>query len=136
MNPKQTQAATSSHSNNAERDAKRIETLFLRFAVIYGYVWQTLYQNKNLLDLAKKEWAATLQPFDNQIIKTVLHHCREHCPYPPNLPQFIDLCRAVKKRNNFVTRSTTETNIASPEVAHMHLQKIRAHLKLLPKGEK
>ncbi len=126
---------TSSHSKNAEQDAKRIETLFLRFAVIYGYVWQNLYQNEHLLGLAKKEWQVTLRPFDNQIIKAALHHCREYSPYPPNLPQFIEVCRAVKKRQNFFTRTYADEDIASPEVAEMHLQKIRTQLNMPQKGE-
>lgn len=121
----QAQAATSSHSKSAEHHAKRIEVLFLRFSVIYGYIWQTVYQNESLLNLAKKEWHETLRPFDNPIIKDALHHCREHCPYPPSLPQFIDLCRAIKKRQNFFTRAQEDVEVSSPEVAQMHLQKIK-----------
>lgn len=125
----QAQAATSSHSKSDDHHAKRIEVLFLRFSVIYGYVWQKIYQNESLLNLAKKEWQETLRPFNNTIIRDALQHCREYCPYPPSLPQFIDLCRAIKKRQNFFTRAQEDVEVSSPEVAERHLKKIKEQMK-------
>ncbi len=130
------QQATSSHSKGIEKDDKRIETLFLRFSVIYGYLWHKAYQNEALLTLAKKEWQVGLRPFDNLILKAALQHCREYASYPPSLPQFIELCRAIKKRQNFFTRSTENEDIASPETAELHLKKIKAHLASQARGEK
>ena len=133
-NLKMNQKTTSSHSKNAKQDAKRIETLFLRFSVIYGYLWQKAYPHEHMLNLAKKEWLETLHPFDNHIIKKALHHCRENCPYPPSLPQFIEICRAIKKQDDFFRCTGVVEDIASSEVAQKHLQEIRK--KLSKQGEK
>jgi len=131
MKQSQTQPVTLSPSKNADHGAKRIETLFLRFAVIYGHVWQTLYQNENLLVMAKKEWHVTLRPFDNQTIKAALEHCREYSPFPPTLPGFIENCKTIVKRSRPYTPRIIEGTRTSLEAAETHLQKIR-HLLNMP----
>lgn len=135
MNPSQTQPVTLSSSKKPEHEAKRIETLFLRFAVIYGHVWQTLYQNENLLVMAKKEWQVALRPFDNSTIKAALEYCREYAPFPPTLPSFIENCKAIAKRNKPCTPIVVEGARTSPEAAETYLQKIRQLLNMPSKSQ-
>ena len=135
MKQNQTQPVTLSPSKKPEHGAKRIETLFLRFAVIYGHVWQTLYQNENLLVMAKKEWQITLRPFDNQTIKAALEYCREYSPFPPTLPSFIESCKTIVKRNRSYTPMIIEGTRTSLEAAESHLQKIRTLLNMPSKSQ-
>lgn len=127
--------ATSLPSKNAEQDAKRMDVLFLRFSVIYGYLWQKTYQNEALLKLAKKEWQISLRSFDNQTIKAALAYCREFSPFPPTLPAFIEQCKTIVKRNTPYTPFVIEGKRASIEAAEVHLQKIRHLLNMPPQGE-
>ena len=100
MNKPQSQSTTSLHSSGAHHDeSKRIDRLFLRFAIMYGHVWRTLYKNESFLDTSKEEWQDGLQKFDNQDIKEAIMLCREQCNYPPTLPQFIDFCRSSQNRH-------------------------------------
>ncbi len=126
----QTKPVTSSPSKNAERELKRIDTLFLRFSVIYGHVWQSLYKDEAFIALAKKEWRIALRSFDNPTIKAALEHCREYSSYPPTLPGFIQLSKSIVKRNTPYTPWIVEGTRASLEAAETHLQKIRTLLNM------
>lgn len=49
-----------------------MDTLFLRLAAIYGYLWVSTYSNTNFLELSKREWSEGLKEFDNQVLKLAL----------------------------------------------------------------
>ena len=134
-NQNQVPPVTSSPSKNPEYELQRIETLFLRFSVIYGHVWQSLYNDEPVVALAKKEWRIALRPFDNPIIKAALEYCREYSPFPPTLPGFIENCKAIVKRNKSYTPRVIEGTRISLEAAEAHLQKIRTLLNMPSKSQ-
>ncbi|RAP38515.1 hypothetical protein B1207_01105 [Legionella quinlivanii] len=41
----------------------RIDTLFRRFAAIYGHAWWSVYKSEGLLELTKQEWSESLSPY-------------------------------------------------------------------------
>jgi hypothetical protein len=99
-------------------------------------VWQSLYKNESFLTLAKKEWRIALRPFDNHTLKSALEYCREHTPFPPTLPAFIEQCKTIVKRNAPYIPFVIEGKRASIEAAEVHLQKIRHLLNMPRQGEK
>lgn len=65
----------SSHSTTPEYD-KRMDTLFMRLAAIYGYLWVSTYSNPNFLEVSKREWSEGLKEFDNQVLKLALEQIK------------------------------------------------------------
>lgn len=74
-----------------------IERLFSRFAALYGAAFGRQWEGTNLAEV-KAVWAEKLGGFNAQQIGDALKTCDER-PYPPNLPEFIELCRASARRN-------------------------------------
>ena len=117
----------SSHSRDTNKDTKRIDILFSRFAAFYGHVWRSQFKDEGFLGFAKKEWAAALSQFtDATLIKTILH-CREAYEMPPTLPQVIHCCRQLKKRNAFYVVKKDHVPVA-PEVVMSHLKQCKEFL--------
>ena len=106
-----------------------IEGLFLRLAAIYGHVWKSLYKHDELLEFNKLEWLDALAPYEESIIDKALQYCLSHWEYPPTLPQFLACCRLHSTRGQY-EKYTTGSMPSSHEVAHAHLNQIRAHLNM------
>lgn len=49
---------------------------------------------------AKAVWHEGLKAFEDDIVDLATATCRETKELPPTLPQFIDICRTIKKRNS------------------------------------
>ncbi len=128
MNQSRKQAPTSSGSENPEDYDKRMDTLFSRFAAIYGHVWISSYPTADSLKFAKCEWSDALTRFDNQALKQALIDCREHNKFPPTLPEFIACCKEKVARRQLTTIDTKPTQLASSKVAHEHLKAMLADL--------
>lgn len=73
-----------------------IERLFSRFAALYGAAFGRQWEGTNLTEV-KTVWAEKLGGFNAQQIGEALKTCDER-PYPPNLPEFIELCRQAARR--------------------------------------
>lgn len=73
-----------------------IERLFSRLAALYGAAFGRQWQGTNLADV-KAVWAEKLGGFTASNIASALQSCDER-PYPPNLPEFIELCRNHARR--------------------------------------
>ena len=117
----------SSHSSDANKESKRIDILFSRFAAFYGHVWRSQFKDEGFLSFAKKEWAAALSQFtDATLIKTVLH-CREAYEMPPTMRQVIHCCRQLKKRNAFYVVNKDHVPVA-PEVVIANLKQCKEFL--------
>lgn len=96
---------------------------------MYGHVWRSIYKNDAFLDLTKKEWLEGLRKFDDQSMKHALLRCREQSGYPPNLPQFIELCKAQSKQWTY-EKSTKEEKPRNQSVAYAHLNQLRVLLNM------
>jgi len=90
-----------------EADVKRV------FKVLHGY-YGNLFLSKfstgsvnpqgedHGIANARRIWAFGLREFDGETIKAALLRCQERHPeFPPGLPQFAALCRAVKPRGTY-----------------------------------
>jgi hypothetical protein len=69
-----------------------IDALFSRFEAMYGKQFIDKWQNVDMV-MVKEEWADALDGMDGETIKKALNACRLNNPYPPNSPEFYQLCR-------------------------------------------
>lgn len=85
-----------------------VDRLFQRLAQLYGRAWLDLWAGVPM-DGVKAEWAASLQGFDVETIRLALESLKtEGKQFPPNLPEFVSLCR------QFVRRGPHRLALASP----------------------
>mgnify|MGYP006935489954 CR=1 FL=1 len=75
-----------------------IERLFSRLAALYGAAFGRQWDGTNIADV-KSVWAEKLGGFTASQIGAALKGCDDR-QYPPNLPEFIDLCRQAAKRDD------------------------------------
>ena len=75
-----------------------IERLFSRLEAPYGASFGRQWDGTNVAEV-KTVWAEKLGGFSAPQIGEALKSCDEK-PYPPNLPEFIDLCRKAAKRES------------------------------------
>lgn len=81
---------------STEQQQGWIERLFSRLVALYGASFGRQWEGTNIADV-KKVWAEKLGGFTAQQIGAALKGCDDR-QYPPNLPEFIDLCRQASKR--------------------------------------
>ncbi|HAT1762274.1 TPA: Vir protein [Legionella pneumophila] len=118
----------SSSSGNPEDYDKRMDTLFSRFAAMYGHVWISSYPTADSLKFAKWEWSDALRRFDNQALKQALIHIREHNKFPPTLPEFIACCKDKVARRQLTAVDKKEIQLTCPKIAQEHLKAMLADL--------
>jgi hypothetical protein len=104
--------------------------LFLKLAASYGYTWRSLYKTNTFLEFTKKEWSKRLSMFEEPTLDYAFDQCMNMYTYPPNLPQFIEQCKALQKRQTEFNKSPEVIPIASHEVAQAHLQEIKNRLNM------
>ncbi|MFT4059292.1 MAG: hypothetical protein QM652_07070 [Legionella sp.] len=75
----------------------------------------------------KDEWFEALKHIEDNYLQEAVAYCRSKKEFPPTLPQFVELCRDAKKRTLFRERANHKKS--RPEVAALHLEKMRAMLK-------
>jgi len=69
-----------------------IDNLFMKFAAFYGQQFLAKWQGIDI-KMVKNEWEDALSVFHEKSILIALNNCRENNPYPPSLPEFIQLCK-------------------------------------------
>jgi len=89
--------------------------MFSRFAAFYGHIWRSQFKNEGFLEFAKKEWQEGLSQFSDEVVNTTVVNCRDFYEMPPTLPQVINSCRQIRKRNDFYVAGRQFTR-AKPEV--------------------
>lgn len=92
-----------------------IERLFSRLAALYGAAFGRQWEGTNLSDV-KAVWAEKLGGFTAQNIAAALQSCDER-PYPPNLPEFIELCRNHARRQGLQSLSLPAPQLTAEELA-------------------
>ncbi len=100
-----------------------MKRLFARFSVVYGHVWQSLYKQKNQIELADKEWSETLEEITDETLEFSLQECKKRYDLPPTLPMFYQLCRSFQPKKYCNTLSAIEEK--------MHAEKAEKYLKEL-----
>lgn len=100
-----------SASSTAKRSASPetvVDRLFQRLGAMYGRQWFDLWAGAPISEV-KAEWALSLQGFDVETIRLALESLKtEGKQYPPNLPEFVHLCR------QFVRRGPHRLALAAP----------------------
>ncbi len=127
----QTQETTFSHSTTPEYD-KRMDTLFMRLAAIYGYLWVSTYSNPSFLELSKREWSEGLNEFDNQVLKLALEQIKKKLAVPPCLPIFYEYCTNIQKgiqaRQEAIKQKTEPHVRSDPQVVQIHINQMKDYL--------
>ncbi|MGL6030071.1 MAG: Vir protein [Legionella sp.] len=91
----------SSPSNDTNKEHKRIDLLFSKFAAFYGHIWRSQFKDEQFLKFAKKEWVEGLVEFSDAVLHEAIIGCREQYEMPPSLPQMIGFCKQIRKRKEF-----------------------------------
>jgi hypothetical protein len=91
----------SSPSSDANKEQKRIDLLFSKFAAFYGHIWRSQFKDEVFMKFAKKEWQEGLGRFADDVLSEAILGCREQYEMPPTLPQMIYYCKQIKKRKEF-----------------------------------
>lgn len=121
----------SSPANQSCEDMEIIDRLFLKFAALYGNTWRNTYKNPDFLAFTKNQWREALVGYEEKVLTQALNICREHHKFPPSVPEFIESCKVISRKNVFyVPENITK---ARPEVAALNLSKIRAILNIKPR---
>lgn len=92
----------SSHSSDTNKEQKRVDLLFSKFAAFYGHIWRSQFKDEQFLKFAKKEWLEGLTGFTDAVVHEAIIGCRDHYEMPPSLPQMIAYCKQIKKRKEFI----------------------------------
>lgn len=108
---------------------KVIARLFLKLSAIYGNGWRNLYRTNEFIAFSQKQWLEALDGFDEPLLDQALNICREYYKFVPNIPEFVECCRRLKKKNNFFT-APTERQERSPEVAAVYMNQIKTILNI------
>lgn len=119
------QQATQASSTSKNINTARIDRLFGRFGAVYGHIWQSQFKSEGFINLAKSEWAETLNVIDDNNLNLALNECKKRFEMPPTLPMFYQLCRTFQpvKPANYFTH--TEVKRAAPEIAKKFLNQIQ-----------
>lgn len=88
-------------------DPSWIDALFSRFEAMYGQQFVDKWKNMDIA-MVKQEWANALHGMNGETIKLALQACRENNIFPPSLPEFYQLCKAVRIMQTFQKLSKPE----------------------------
>lgn len=85
-----------------------VDRLFQLLHAMYGKAWADMWVGAPL-DKVKVEWARSLEGFDMESIRLAVESLKtEGKVFPPNLPEFVYLCR------QFIRRGPHRLALASP----------------------
>lgn len=102
---------TSSRSTPNPVIEKRVDQLFLKFATFYGHIWKSLFKDERFFVYAKELWQDTLKEFDDAVFNQAILNCLSFYKMPPTLPDFLQVCRDVKRN--------ADNRIAKPEPVYV-----------------
>lgn len=116
----------SSQSCDTNKEQKRIDLLFAKFAAFYGHIWRSQFKDEVFMKFAKKEWLEGLSEFADEILSEAILGCREQYEMPPTLPQMIYYCRQIKKRKEF--RVAEDYTRAQESIVAFNVKQCLKHL--------
>lgn len=111
-----------------EQQQKWIERLFSRLLAIYGDRFAAMWAQVDKNEM-KEVWSSALGGFSAEELKSALEKCYQQ-EYPPNLPQFVDMCRKsyVSDRPNFYNQLSHKQTYPSREEAVAILARLKEGL--------
>lgn len=103
----------------------RIDRLFVKFAAIYGHIWQSQFKQADFLAIAKKEWSETLADIADDNMDLALKACKKRHEMPPTLPAFYQLCRSYQPKIKVAEVVNQVCKPADEKNVETHLKKLR-----------
>jgi hypothetical protein len=120
--------ALQNHSQRSSESAKpagstMMDFLWGRMTEIYGHKWTSSYGTK-----PTDVWSKRLSALSRDELKRGVMACVEGGePWPPSLPEFIAMCRPLKRENEgmYHARPMLPAPVSDKETAAANLRKIR-----------
>lgn len=91
-------------------------------------MWLKTYQNKKVLEAAKKEWLESLSPFKGKYIEEALQLAKKNHHFPPSLPMFVDCLKAIEAKYQPSTSVSLPTQKAPPEIVQRYMKQMKSYL--------
>jgi len=76
--------------------AKMVNMIFIRFEAIYTHKFKSAYHTDQVLQVAKREWAFSLQGYTDVQILSSIEKCKLAFDWPPTIAEFIRLIKPCK----------------------------------------
>jgi hypothetical protein len=111
-----------------------IDALFTRFENMYGQQFIEKWKNCDIQGV-KNTWAEELANISGDTIKEALSVCKQSCKFPPCLPEFYQICVAVRKPMSQLIYQLPHHKQYSPEIAKENLEKMKEILSNSKFGE-
>jgi hypothetical protein len=109
---------------NTEKHNKRIDSVFLRLAAIYGHVWRSLFKSNEFLAFTKNEWQEGLKQFEDEVLNQAIDQYRNQNEMPPSLSQMITYCKQIKK-----TKDESKTMVQNKTIPRkLSYEEVKKHL--------
>lgn len=121
-----------------------VKRLFMLFHGWYGNLFLSKFATGDLdaegkdrgIKSARVVWASELREFDAEVVMEAARRCRtEHVEFPPSLPQFISICKAVRPRQVFKAEPTNRIGVSeefrsqrSKQIREQAMAKLRARM--------
>lgn len=111
-----------------------VNRLFMLFHGWYGNLFISKFatgkRDENGKDKGIKSarvvWASELREFDAETVMEAAKRCKDaHVEYPPSLPQFVSICKAVRPRQVFTAPPPANRIGMSDELRAAHSKRIR-----------
>lgn len=83
-----------STTNSQANSNEIVKALFFKFESMFGSLWLAQHTTEDGWKRAAIEWGNSLSDVKLETLKTVVNHLRlSGQKYPPNLPEFLQLCK-------------------------------------------
>ncbi len=65
--------------------------LFARFMAIYGHKFKSSFETANELAIAKREWALSIAPYDEDVLAMAMEMAKQNYSWMPSIAEFLQL---------------------------------------------
>lgn len=114
--------------------SRTVNRLFMLFHGWYGNLFISKFATGDLdaegkdrgIKSARAVWAGELREFDADVVEEAAKRCKsQHVEFPPSLPQFTAICRAIRPRQVFAAPKPTNLIGMSDELRSQRSKQIR-----------
>ena len=68
-----------------------VNMIFARFKLLYGLKFRKQYDSDDEIDIAKREWALSLEGYSKEELSVAMESCKVLHKWPPTIADFIEL---------------------------------------------
>ena len=68
-----------------------VNRVFVRFMAIYGHKFKSTFETTDEIALVKREWAISLQPYDEDVVMAAIELTKQNYSWPPAIAEFLQL---------------------------------------------